>query len=242
MIELRNVSKIYTTGERALEDVTLTVEEGDIFGIVGKSGAGKSTMLKLMGLLEMPTTGEVVIFGENAGAYRGAKANAIKKNIGTVFQGFNLLMQRSVAGNIAFPLEITGKRRHEIKTRCEELAELVGLSDKLRAYPASLSGGQKQRVAIARALATNPKILLCDEPTSALDSFTAKEILRLIKDINAKLGMTTVIITHDIHVVKAVCNRMAVVDEAHIVEIGKTAEILANPQSAKTKELLNFDI
>ena len=242
MIELKNVTKTFATGERALDNVSLTIHEGDIFGIVGKSGAGKSTMLKLMGLLEQPTEGIVEIFGEDASCLKSGKANAIKKNIGTVFQGYNLLMQRSVARNIAFPLELVRKDKKYIKRRCEELADLVGLGGKLGAYPASLSGGQKQRVAIARALATSPKILLCDEPTSALDSFTAKEILRLIKDINAKLGMTIVIITHDIHVIRAICNRVAVVDESHLVEIGNTNEVLNNPQDPKTQQLLNFDI
>ncbi|MCL2855760.1 MAG: methionine ABC transporter ATP-binding protein [Defluviitaleaceae bacterium] len=242
MIRLVGVSKVFPNGEVALDNVSLTIDEGDIFGIVGKSGAGKSTMLKLIGLLTQPTQGDVEIFGENTCAIKNSKANAIKKNIGTVFQGYNLLMQRSVARNIAFPLELTKTDKKAARARCVELAELVGLADKLGAYPASLSGGQKQRVAIARALATSPKILLCDEPTSALDSFTAKEILRLIKDINAKLGMTIVIITHDIHVVRAVCNKTVVLDGGRVVEVGETGDVLDNPKNPATKMLLDFQI
>jgi len=242
MIKLENVTKIYKTGETALDNVSLTVEQGDIFGIVGRSGAGKSTMLKLIGLLEHSTTGIVEIFGQDTQGMGGRGTNKIKKNIGTVFQGFNLLMQRSVAKNIAFPLELAKANKAEVQARCEELAELVGLGQKLNAYPASLSGGQKQRVAIARALATNPKMLLCDEPTSALDSCTQKEILKLIKDINEKLGMTIVIITHDMQVVRAICNKVAVLDAGRVVEMGDTAGVLENPKHPATKLLLDFDI
>lgn len=242
MIELKSVSKTYQTGELALDDVSLSVGAGEIFGIVGKSGAGKSTMLKLMGLLEQPTQGTITMFGEDATCLKNSTANAIKKKIGTVFQGYNLLMQRNVAKNIAFGLELLKHDKKYIKERVTELANLVGLGEKLDAYPAKLSGGQKQRVAIARALATSPKILLCDEPTSALDSFTAKEILRLIKDINQSLGMTIVIITHDIHVVKAICHRTAVMDAGRVVEVGNTDFLINNPQNPETKQLLNFEI
>jgi len=243
MISLKNVTKVYAINqEHALVDASLTIAKGDIFGIVGKSGAGKSTMLKLIGMLEKPTTGTVEIFGKCVTGATAAEENIIKKNIGTIFQGYNLLMQRSVAGNIAFPLELAKYSKNEIAARCKELATLVGLEDKLDAYPASLSGGQKQRVAIARALATNPKILLCDEPTSALDSFTTKEILRLIRDINAKLGITTVIITHDIAVVRAICNKTVVLDGGRIVEMGATADVLDNPQNEATRLLLDIDL
>jgi len=240
MIKLHNVTKIYPGGEHALRNANITIDEGDIFGIVGKSGAGKSTMLKLMGLLTQPTHGHIEIFGKRVEAIKGAEANSIKKNIGTVFQGYNLLMQRSVAKNIAFPLELAKHKKQYIDERCAELAALVGLSDKLGAYPAALSGGQKQRVAIARSLATQPKILLCDEPTSALDSFTTKEILNLIRDINAKLGITIVIITHDIGTVKAVCNKTAVLDEGLVVEVGPTDEVLTNPKNPATRRLLDI--
>ncbi|MCL2235640.1 MAG: ATP-binding cassette domain-containing protein [Defluviitaleaceae bacterium] len=250
VIELSGVTKIYSTGEKALDNVSLTIEQGDVFGIVGKSGAGKSTMLKLFGMLEQPTAGDLTILGESACGIKNSRANAIKKNIGTVFQGYNLLMQRSVAKNIAFPLELAGvdkktikgyfQHKRLIKKRCEELAQLVGLGDKTEAYPASLSGGQKQRVAIARALSTSPKILLCDEPTSALDSFTAKEILKLIKEINVKLGTTIVIITHDIHVVRAVCNKALVLEGGQIVEMGNVPQILENPKNPATRMLLDL--
>jgi len=243
MISIKNVTKVYESNqEHALIDASLTIAKGDIFGIVGKSGAGKSTMLKLIGMLEKPTTGTVEIFGKCVTGATAAEENAIKKNIGTIFQGYNLLMQRSVAGNIAFPLELAKYSKTEIAARCKELAILVGLEDKLDAYPASLSGGQKQRVAIARALATNPQILLCDEPTSALDSFTTKEILRLIRDINAKLGITTVIITHDIAVVRAICNKTVVLDGGRIVEMGNTVDVLDNPQNEATRLLLDIDL
>ena len=240
MIKLSNVTKTYANKEHALIDASLTINEKDIFGIVGKSGAGKSTMLKLIGLLTEPTAGEIEIFGSKVDGIKGSCANAIKRNVGTVFQGYNLLMQRSVAKNIAFPLELLREDKNYITQRCEELAALVGLSDKLKAYPASLSGGQKQRVAIARALAAKPKILLCDEPTSALDSFTTKEILNLLKDINTKLGITIVIITHDINVIRAVCNRTVVLDAGYVVEEGPTHEVLTNPKNAATRLLLDI--
>jgi len=241
VISLDNVTKIYGNKVDALLGVTLEIAEGDIFGIVGKSGAGKSTMLKLMGLLEKPTSGKIKILDSDVSTITAKDANAIKKNIGTVFQGFNLLAQRNVEKNIAFPLELIKEKKPYIKARCAELAEVVDLSEKLKAYPVQLSGGQKQRVAIARALATKPKILLCDEPTSALDSFTTREILKLLKEINKKLGITIVIITHEIGVVKSICNKTVVLDEGTIAEMGNTAEVLKNPQSPITKLLLGID-
>lgn len=246
MINLTNITKIYRTGEVALNDVSLTIDEGEIFGIMGKSGAGKSTMIKLIGMLDTPTSGEIKVFGEDVNALKLHKRNALRKKIGTVFQGYNLLMQRNAAKNIAFPLELAPMNerldKKTIKTRCEEMAELVGLSEKLKAYPASLSGGQKQRVAIARALATNPKILLCDEPTSALDSFTSKEILRLIKDINTKLGMTIVIISHDINVIRAVCDKAAILDGGKVIEMGEVSKIFDNPQNPIIKNLMSLEV
>ena len=243
MIILRNVTKIYKkNSDHALMDAGLTVEEGDIFGIVGKSGAGKSTMLKLIGMLETSTSGEIEIFGKSIAGISNAEANVIKRQIGTVFQGYNLLMQRSVLGNIAFPLELVSRDKDAINSRCKELAAIVGLTEKLSAYPAQLSGGQKQRVAIARALATNPKILLLDEPTSALDSFTTKEILRLIKDINANLGITILIITHEIAIVRSICNKTAVLNEGRIVECGDTEQVLKNPKNEATKLLLDIEL
>ena len=241
MIKLHNVTKIYKNDVHALEEANVDINAGDIFGIIGKSGAGKSTVLKVIGLLERPSDGRIEILGEDVTDISAAAANAVKKQMGTVFQGFNLLMQRSVEKNIAFPLELIKADRQYINQRVTELAGLVDLTDKLKAYPAQLSGGQKQRVAIARALATNPKILLCDEPTSALDSFTTKEILRLLRDINAKLGITIVIITHEIGVVRAITNRMCVLSEGRVVELGLTKDILANPRHSMTKLLLDVE-
>ena len=240
MISFGNVTKTYSNQVEALTNITLSVDEGDIFGIVGKSGAGKSTLLKLMGLLDKPTSGEIEILGKKVSEINAMEANAIKKNIGTVFQGFNLLAQRSVEKNIAFPLELIKEKKAYIKERCAELAGVVDLSDKLKSYPAQLSGGQKQRVAIARALATKPKIMLCDEPTSALDSFTTREILRLLRDINKKFGLTIIIITHEIGVVKAICNKIVVLSEGMVSEIGTTDAVLENPQSPITKLLLGI--
>jgi len=245
VIKLENVSKVFATGEKALDDVSLNIEKGDIFGIVGRSGAGKSTMLKIIGLLEQPTSGTICMLGSDVSNVKGSQANVIKRNIGTVFQGYNLLMQRSVAKNIAFPMELRRNPRYtkqEMGRRCAELAELVGLGDKLNAYPASLSGGQMQRVAIARALATEPQILLCDEPTSALDTCTSKEILGLLRDINAKLGMTIVIITHDMQVIKAICTRTVVLDIGRVAEMGNTAQVLENPKHPATQLLLDFNV
>lgn len=242
LIKLDNVTKTFKTGVEAVKDVSLTVEAGDIFGIVGRSGAGKSTMLKIMGLLDMPSIGSVEVDGKAITNIKGSDATAIKRNIGTVFQGFNLLMQRNIEKNIAFPMElVSGKKdKSYIKTRVDELAGLVGLSEKLGSYPAELSGGQKQRVAIARALATQPKVLLCDEPTSALDSFTTKEILKLLVDINKKLGITIVIITHELSVVKAICNKTLVLHNGQVVEVGLTKQIFNNPKSTVTKELISY--
>jgi len=242
MIRLENITKIFSTGEKALDNISLTIEEGDIFGICGRSGAGKSTMLKIIGLLEQPTSGQMMLAGSDVSNIKGSAANEIKRNIGTVFQGYNLLMQRSVAKNIAFPMELGREDGKKIKGRCEELADLVGLSDKLNSYPASLSGGQKQRVAIARALAASPKILLCDEPTSALDTCTSKEILGLLRDINAKLGMTIVIITHDMQVVRAICTKTVILDAGRVAEMGKTKDVLENPQHIATRLLLDFNV
>ena len=230
--------KTYPNGANALRGVSLSIEKGDVFGIVGRSGAGKSTMLKLMGMLDTPTSGRVNILGNDITAMSNAELNALRRQIGTVFQGFNLLLQRNVLKNIAFPLELLRMERGSIAARANELAALVGLDDKIKSYPAQLSGGQKQRVAIARALAPSPKILLCDEPTSALDSFTTREILHLLKDINEKLGITIIIITHEIGVVKAICNRAAVLDDGLIAEMGDTLPLLSNPQSPATKLLL----
>ena len=242
MIEIKNLSKIYNTnyGEfKALEDINITINDGDIFGIIGMSGAGKSTLLRCINLLEKPSSGQVIINGEDITGFAGAQLLQLRRNIGMVFQSFNLLMQRTVKDNVAFPLEICGVPKPEREKRVAELLELVGLSDKANNYPVQLSGGQQQRVSIARALANNPGIILCDEPTSALDSLTTTSLLQLLKDINEKLGVTIVIITHEMSVVNKICNRVAVINDAHIIEQGSTKEVFTNPQHEMTKLLLS---
>lgn len=244
MIEIDNLYKTYPSGEvAALSGVSLRVEEGDIFGVIGMSGAGKSTLLRCIAQLEVPTSGRIDIGGEDISRLRGRELIEHRRQVGVVFQGYHLLMQRTVADNVAFPLELSGMRnartrRAETRRRVEELLSLVGLSDKADAYPSCLSGGQKQRVAIARALAANPKVLLCDEPTSALDSLTTRAMLELLRDINSRLRVTIVLITHEIGVVRAVCNKLAVIDGGAIVEQGDTGAVLSSPRSPITRLLL----
>ncbi|MBR5228660.1 MAG: ATP-binding cassette domain-containing protein [Firmicutes bacterium] len=242
MIEIKNLSKIYNTnyGEfKALEDINITINDGDIFGIIGMSGAGKSTLLRCINLLEKPSSGHVVIDGQDITGFAGSQLLQLRRNIGMVFQRFNLLMQRTVKDNVAFPLEICGVPKADRDKRVAELLELVGLADKANNYPVQLSGGQQQRVAIARALANNPGIILCDEPTSALDSLTTSSLLQLLKEINEKLGVTIVIITHEMSVVNKICNRVAVINDARIIEQGVTKEVFSNPQHEMTKLLLS---
>lgn len=241
IIEIKNLSKIFSSSDGdvvALQDVNLSVSEGDIFGIIGMSGAGKSTLLRCLSMLETPTSGDIVLDGMPLGNITGAKRREAHRLMGVVFQGYNLLMQRNVEQNVAFPLELVPHDKNSVKQRVASLLELVGLSDKAKAYPSQLSGGQKQRVALARALATQPKVLLCDEPTSALDSLTTKSVLSLLKNINRKTGVTIIIITHELAVVNAICNKVAVIDDSRFVEIGKTADVFENPQSEITRQLL----
>lgn len=241
MINISHLTKIFSDGAAqvvALEDVSLRVEKGDIFGIIGMSGAGKSTLLRCLSMLETPTAGTIELSGRDTKSLRGKELIAARRNMGVVFQGYNLLMQKTVRDNVAFPLALARMPRAKQDARVAELLALVGLSDKAHAYPSQLSGGQKQRVAIARALATNPEMLLCDEPTSALDSFTTKSVLALLKEINRTLGVTIVIITHEMSVVKAICNRVAVIDASHFVECGETKNVFANPQNNTTRLLL----
>lgn len=244
MIELKNVSKIYgaknsPNGQTvALQDVNLSIQQGDIFGIIGMSGAGKSTLLRCLCMLDAPTTGEITLNGVPLSSLQGAAKRAAHRKMGVVFQGYNLLMQKNVEQNIAFPLQLEGGDKASIQARVQELLKLVSLTDKAKAYPSQLSGGQKQRVALARALATSPEVLLCDEPTSALDSLTTKSVLKLLQNINQQLGVTIIIITHEIGVVKAICNRMAVIDASRFVEIGTKDEIFAHPKSEITQLLL----
>ena len=242
MIEIKNLSKIYNTnyGEfKALEDINITINDGDIFGIIGMSGAGKSTLLRCINLLEKPSSGNVIIDGQDITGFAGNQLLQLRRNIGMVFQRFNLLMQRTVKDNVAFPLEICGVPKADREKRVAELLELVGLADKANNYPVQLSGGQQQRVAIARALANNPGLILCDEPTSALDSLTTSSLLQLLKEINEKLGVTIVIITHEMSVVNKICNRVAVINDARIIEQGVTKEVFSNPQHEMTKLLLS---
>ena len=241
MIELKNITKTFETSSgrvEALDNVSLTVEDGEIYGIIGMSGAGKSTLVRCINMLERPTDGQVIFDGVDLGSLSEKRLREVRRKITMIFQGFNLLAQRTVLKNICYPLEIAKVPSHEAKKRAKELLELVGLSDKANSYPAQLSGGQKQRVAIARALATNPKVLLCDEATSALDPNTTRSILQLLKDINKKMNVTIVVITHEMKVIEQICNKVAVIDKSHIVEQGSVKEIFMRPKSQIAKELI----
>jgi D-methionine transport system ATP-binding protein len=241
MIELRNLEKTFRTMNGpivALKNINLTIEDGEIFGIIGLSGAGKSTLVRCINLLERPTAGEVLIDGKDLMRMPRRELLKMRRSIGMIFQGFNLLEQRNVLNNVCYPLEIDGWSREDAKKRAVELLELVGLSDRQKSYPAQLSGGQKQRVAIARALATNPRYLLCDEATSALDPNNTAQILELLKKINREFGVTVVVITHEMKVIDKICDRVAVIDKSEIAEIGRVAEIFTMPKSDIAKELI----
>lgn len=241
MFEIKHLSKTFQTASGpvvALDDVSTTIETGDIFGIMGMSGAGKSTLLRCLCLLEQPTSGQILLDGRDLAHLKGKELLQARRQMGVVFQGYNLLMQKTVAENVAFPLNLERCNPDQVKERVAQLLQLVGLADRANHYPSQLSGGQKQRVALARALAAGPKILLCDEPTSALDPLTTKSVLELLKDINQKLGVTIIIITHEIGVVKAICNRMVVIDSGRFAEQGDTASIFAAPASTTARLLL----
>ena len=241
MIELQHVSKTFeNAGGRvdALRDVSLTIADGDIYGIIGMSGAGKSTLVRCINMLERPTEGRVIVNGQQLDAMTPAQLRAARREITMIFQRFNLLMQRTCLQNICFPMELAGVGRKEAQAKAWELLELVGLPDKAQAYPAQLSGGQQQRIAIARALATNPKVLLCDEATSALDPKTTRQILELIQDINRKLGITVVVITHQMSVVKEICSHVAILDEGQVAEAGLVGTVFAAPKSAAGRRLV----
>ena len=243
-IVIENVSKTYHSkyGEvNALKNISLSIESGDIFGIIGMSGAGKSTLVRCMNFLEVPTSGRVLIRGKSLADFSGKELRAQRQQIGMIFQHFNLLMQKSVLENVCFPLYIQGKKKKEARERAVKLLELVDLKDKIDAYPSQLSGGQKQRVAIARALASDPKILLCDEATSALDPQTTSSILELLKDINRRFGITIVIITHQMSVVREICNRVAIMKEGVVEEEGLVSEIFTHPRSQVARELIRKD-
>ncbi len=241
MIELKKVTKrFYQKGKEiiALSEVSLLVPKGKIFGVIGASGAGKSTLIRCVNLLERPTSGSVIVDGKDLMALSSSALATERRHIGMIFQHFNLLSLRTVFDNVAFPLELEGRSKQEIKDRVSELLKLVGLEDKAAVYPENLSGGQKQRVAIARALATNPKVLLCDEATSALDPATTKSILLLLKDINQRLNITILLITHEMRVVRNICDEVAVINSGQLIEQGPVEEVFTSPKNELTKEFI----
>ena len=241
MIQIENLSKTYKTsagGFTALSDVNLTVNDGEIFGIIGLSGAGKSTLVRCINFLEVPTSGKVIIDGDEMGTLSKKQLLIKRRSIGMIFQGFNLLEQRTVLKNICFPLEIAKVPKEQAVKRARELLELVGLADKESSYPSQLSGGQKQRVAIARALAAETKYLLCDEATSALDPDTTRSILDLLKKVNKELGVTIIVITHEMKVIESICDRAAVLDGGNVAELAPVSELFANPKSDIARKLI----
>lgn len=242
MIDIKNISKVYKTknGElTAVDDVNLSIAKGEIFGIIGYSGAGKSTMIRLLNGLEKPTTGSVIVSGQDIAKASGSQLREARQKISMIFQHFNLLWSRTVEENISFPLEIAGVAKDKRQKRVDELIELVGLKGRGKAYPSQLSGGQKQRVGIARALANNPEVLLCDEATSALDPETTDSILELLLDINKQIGLTIVLITHEMHVIRKICNRVAVMEAGKVVEQGDVLTVFQNPQAPITKNFVS---
>lgn len=244
IIQLKNLGKEFQTSSgsvKALDQINLDINKGEIFGIIGLSGAGKSTLVRCINYLEVPTAGEVLFEGQSLGALKECELRKARQSMGMIFQQFNLLAQRSVLKNICFPLELAGVSKKEAMVRAAQLLKLVGLEEKAKAYPAQLSGGQKQRVAIARAMATNPKILLCDEATSALDPNTTKSILQLLKEINQKMGITVIVITHEMAVIEAICDRVAIIDQSQIAEEGKVSEIFSEPKSKIGRQLILGD-
>lgn len=241
MIELKHLSKVYNSGHNkveAIKDINLTIEDGDIFGIIGLSGAGKSTLIRCINFLEKPTEGQVIFDGVDLGAISKKELLKKRQSMSMIFQSFNLLSQRTALDNICYPLEIAGVGKKEARERARELLKVVGLEDKEKSYPVQLSGGQQQRIAIARALATNPKVLLCDEATSALDPNTTASILNLLKHINKTMGVTIVVITHEMRVIEQTCNKVAVIDKSQIVEEGLVKEVFTSPKSQIAKQLI----
>ncbi len=241
MIRLENVSKTFTDSNKevhAVNNVSLTINDGDIFGIIGFSGAGKSTLVRCINLLERPTEGKVFVDDAEITALSGKELRKARKKIGMIFQHFNLMPSRTIFGNVAYPLRGSGLSKEEIKEKVHHLLELVGISEKENAFPSQLSGGQKQRVAIARALANDPNILLCDEATSALDPQTTKSILKLLQQLNQTLGITVVVITHEMAVVKEICNRVAVMDHGDVVEEGEVFHVFASPKESLTRSFI----
>ncbi|MGN0654988.1 MAG: methionine ABC transporter ATP-binding protein [Oscillospiraceae bacterium] len=241
MIEINNLSKVYHSDNgdiTALKNINITINDGEIFGIIGLSGAGKSTLVRCINFLEKPTSGDVIIDGKSLSSLSTKELLQERQNIGMIFQGFNLLSQRNVIKNICYPLEIAGVKKQDAVKRAKELLEIVGLSDKAKAYPSQLSGGQKQRVAIARALAAKTKYLLCDEATSALDPDTTRSILDLMKKINETMGVTIIVITHEMRVIESICDKVAVLDNSEVAEQGNVADIFKNPKSDIARKLI----
>ncbi len=241
MIEIKHLSKTFGVSGGtvdALKDITLTIPDGEIYGIIGMSGAGKSTLVRCINMLERPTSGEVLIDGKSMTELSQRELREKRRDITMIFQGFNLLMQRNCLKNVCFPLELAGVKKDDAEKRAAELLELVGLGDKFKSYPAQLSGGQQQRVAIARALATHPEILLCDEATSALDPQTTQSILSLIRDIHDRLGITVIIITHQMSVVEQICTRVAILDGGEVAEEGAVSDVFSSPKSEAAKRLV----
>ena len=241
MIEIKHLSKTFGVSGGtvdALKDITLTIPDGEIYGIIGMSGAGKSTLVRCINMLERPTSGEVLIDGKSMTELSQRELREKRRDITMIFQGFNLLMQRNCLKNVCFPLELAGVKKADAEKRAAELLELVGLGDKFKSYPAQLSGGQQQRVAIARALATHPEILLCDEATSALDPQTTQSILSLIRDIHDRLGITVIIITHQMSVVEQICTRVAILDGGEVAEEGAVSDVFSSPKSEAAKRLV----
>lgn len=241
IIRVENISKTFQAKNgqvEAVKNISFSIQKGDIFGIIGLSGAGKSTLVRCLNLLEKPEEGNIYIEGKNLMELSQKELRRERQDIGMIFQHFNLLMQRNVIDNICFPLEIAGYSRKDAKARALEVLEIVGLSEKAKAYPAQLSGGQKQRVAIARVLANNPKIILCDEATSALDPQTTQSILSFLKKINQKYGITIVVITHEMAVVRAICSRVAVLEHGNLVEEGLVEDVFHNPKTEAARKLI----
>ena len=242
MIKFENVSKTFTLGKRdvhAVQDVSLQIDQGDIFGIIGFSGAGKSTLLRLVNQLERPTNGSVYIRDTDISQLSAKELRKQRSRIGMIFQNFNLLTSRNVAGNVAYPLKVAGYNKQAIKQRVDELLEFVGLTDKAKDYPEQLSGGQKQRVGIARALASSPEILICDEATSSLDPETTQDILKLLKNVNQELGITILLITHEMNVIQSICDKVAIMEQGRVIETGNVFDIFTNPTHKTTRRFIH---
>lgn len=239
--QLKHLCKIYQDKKQkniALDDISMEIYEGEIFGIIGMSGAGKSTLVRTLNRLEEITSGEVIFDGRKLQNLKGKELRDIRKNIGMIFQGFHLLMQKDVIHNVELPLKLAGIPKRERRKKAEEMLAIVGLSEKIHSYPMQLSGGQRQRVAIARALATNPRVLLCDEATSALDPKITEEILKLLKEINQKMKLTIIMITHEMSVIEKICDRVAIIENGRLEELGGVQEVFSNPRSHAAKKLI----